>query len=319
MTMNHKHLYLRNYSYKRQSMSRLLGLHNKTQVVSDTELPYNPSNVLLSLEDLCVFFDNHGLHGVRPNNLNLYRNAFVHKSYCTMKNADFDTGNERCPADCLPLQEMSYERLEFFGDSVLGMVVSRYLLERFPDRPEGFLSSMRTKLVNGRMLGDLAERIGFPKFAILSKQIEDAQGRSNFKIMEDVFEAFIGALYIDFQDEDAAPHKSLPQFMPISGIGFYVAEAWIVAILERYIDFAELICARSNYKDMLVKHMQHTFQDAPRFYEVNVRIIDSKTLKKEFTYCVKDRSGAAIGTAKAGSKKEAENLAAKKALEYYGV
>jgi len=299
-------------------MSRLLGLHNKTQVVSDTELPYNSSNVLLSLDDLNVLFDSHGLRGVRPNSLNLYRNAFVHRSYCTMKNDDFESGNERCPPDCLPLQEMSYERLEFFGDSVLGMVVSRYLLERFPDRPEGFLSSMRTKLVNGRMLGSLAERIGFPKFAILSKQIEDAQGRANFKIMEDVFEAFIGAIYMDFQEEPMSPLASLPNFMPISGAGFYVAEAWIVAVLEKYIDFAELICARSNYKDMLVKHMQHAFQDGPRFYEVNVRMIDPKTHQKEFTYCVKDRSGAAIGTAKGMSKKEAENLAAKKALEYYG-
>ena len=298
-------------------MSRLLSLHNKTQVVSETELPYNPSNVLLSLNDLCVLFDNHGLNGVRPNNLNLYRNAFVHRSYCTMKNDDFQTGNERCPADSLPLQEMSYERLEFLGDSILGMVVARYLYERFPDRPEGFLSGMRTKLVNGRMLGHLAECIGFPKFAILSKQIEEAQGRANFKIMEDVFEAFIGALYMDFQ-EDAT---MLPNttFVPLSGSGFYVAEAWIVAVLEKYVDFAELICARSNYKDMLVRHMQHSLQDAPRFFEVNVRMVNSATHQKEFTYCVKDRSGAVLGTAKGGSKKEAENLAAKKALEHYHV
>ena len=298
-------------------MSRLLSLHNKTQVVNDNELPYNPSNVLLSLDDLIVFFNEHGLSGVRPNNLNLYRNAFVHRSYCTMKNDNFETGNERCPPDCLPLQEMSYERLEFLGDSILGMVVARYLYERFPDRPEGFLSGMRTKLVNGRMLGSLAERIGFPKFAILSKQIEDAQGRANFKIMEDVFEAFVGAVYMDFQDEPLTSSTNTT-FVPLSGEGFYVAEAWLVSILEKYIDFAELICARSNFKDMLVRHMQHTIQDAPRFFEVNVRVLDPKTHQKEFTYCVKDRSGAALGTAKGASKKEAENLAAKKALEYYG-
>lgn len=238
-----------------------------------------------------------------------------------MKNTDFETGNERCPPDCLPLQEMSYERLEFLGDSILGMVVARYLYERFPDRPEGFLSSMRTKLVNGRMLGSLAERMGFPKFAILSKQIEEAQGRSNFKIMEDVFEAFIGAIYIDFQtDNDAVLFESdnFKSLFPLSGAGFFVAEQWIVTILEKYIDFAELICAKSNYKDMLVRYMQHAFQDAPRFFEVNVRIIDSKTHQKEFTYCVKDRSNATLGTAKGGSKKEAENLAAKRALEHYG-
>ena len=139
--------------------------------------------------------------------------------------------------------------------------------------------------------------------------------------MEDVFEAFIGAVYMDFQtDEDTVTLSPnlVKAFMPLSGSGFFIAEQWIVAILEKYVDFAELICAKSNYKDMLVRYMQHAFQDAPRFFEVNVRMIDSKSHQKEFTYCVKDRNGATIGTSKGTSKKEAENLAAKRALEYYG-
>jgi ribonuclease-3 len=297
-------------------MSRLLGLHNKTQQVQEGELPFNSVNVLLQPSDLSAFFRAHGLGGVTPRNINLYRNAFVHRSYCTMKNSDFDTGNERCPADCLPLQDMSYERLEFLGDSILGMVVARYLYERFPDRHEGFLSGMRTKLVNGRMLGHLATRIGFPKFAILSKQIEDGQGRANYKIMEDIFEAFLGALYMDFQDDDAVMLPPTMKMQALSGAGFYVAEQFIVAVIEKYVDFAELICARANYKDMLVRHMQHAHQDAPRFYEVDVKSKGNHL--REFTYCVKDRSGAVLGTAKGASKKEAENLAARKALEYYG-
>jgi len=300
-------------------MNRIHTIHNKTQEVPENELPYNPTNVLISDADLRVFFDANGLAGVQFHNLNLYRNAFVHRSYCTMKNADFETGNERCPSNCLPLQEMSYERLEFLGDAILGMIIARYLYERYPDQPEGFLSKLRTKIVNGKMLGFLADKVGLPKFAILSKQIEDIGGRKNYKIMEDIFEAFIGAIAMDFQgdgDQMEPPvsfRKNNIEFM--TGAGYHVAELWIITIIEKYLDFAELIHTRTNYKDMLVRYMQHTFQDSPRFFEVNVQHVSGQ---KEFTYCVKDKNNAILGKATGASKKDAENNAAKAALVYYG-
>lgn len=298
-------------------MNRLNALHNKTQEVATDELPYNPSNVLLGESDLRAFFDAHGLEGVPFKNLNLYRNAFVHKSYCTMKNDDFETGNDRCPPDCLPLQEMSYERLEFLGDAILGAVVARYLYDRFPDQAEGFLSKMRTKIVNGKMLGHLGERLGFPKFAIISKQIEQGQGRENYKIMEDIFEAFIGAVYMDFQTDNDMPGMpaNAKTVAPLTGVGYYMAETWVIHIMENYIDFAELIQQRTNFKDILVRYMQCTYQDAPRFFELSVV---TRANKKVFKYCVKDRAGAVLGTAEGASRKEAENMAAKAALEYYG-
>ena len=296
-------------------MNRLNSLHNKTQEVKEDELPYNPSNKLLQKEDLREFFNTNGLKDAEFHNINLYRNAFVHRSYCTMKNADFETGNEKCPEDCFPLQEMSYERLEFLGDAILGMIVARYLYERYPDQNEGFLSKMRTKIVNGKMLGHLANKVGFPKFAIISKQIEDSQGRDNYKIMEDIFEAFIGAIYMDFQDDTIEiTDKSISKVEPFTGAGYHLAEVWVITILEKYIDFAELIQTKTNFKDMLVRYMQHSFQDAPRFFEVSV---DIKYGKKTFTYCVKDRAGLVIGTSNGLSKKDAENNAAREALIYY--
>lgn len=300
-------------------MNRLTSLHNKTQEIPDDALPYNPSNVLASEKDIRAFFDAHGLENIPIYNLNLYRNAFVHRSYCTMKNDDFESGNERCPPDCLPLQEMSYERLEFIGDAILGMVTATYLYQRYPDQAEGFLSKLRTKIVNGKMLGYLSDKIGFPKFAILSKQVEDVHGRNNYKIMEDVFEAFIGAIFMDFHEsgEEVSFSKPLTAagFVPLSGPGYHVAETWITTILEKYLDFAELIQTRNNFKDMLVQYMQHTYQDAPRFFELSVHIQNNQ---KVFTYCVKDRSGLVLGTAKGFNKKEAENMAAKEAMLYYG-
>lgn len=299
-------------------MNRIQNLHNKTQEVKADELPYNETNFLLSPADLRGIFDENSLCGIPFHNINLYRNAFVHRSYCTMKNDDFDTGNERCPKNCLPLQEMSYERLEFLGDAILGMVVARYLYERYPDQDEGFLSKLRTKIVNGKMLGHLAAKIGFPKFAIISKQIEQASGRDNYKIMEDIFEAFIGAIYIDFQNPYATvtlpPALSLPDG-PLSGAGYYMAEQWIIHILEAHLDFADLIQSKTNYKDMLVRFMQHTYQDAPQFCELG---ITTRSNQKIFEYCVKNKQGVIIGKATGTSKKDAENIAAKNALIYYG-
>ena len=115
-------------------MKRIENIHNKTKDIDSDNLPYNNKNILLQTNDLRLLFDNNGLKDIEFKNINLYRVAFVHKSYCTMKNTDFEKSNVKCPDDCLPLQDISYERLEFLGDSLLGMIVASYLYNRFPDR-----------------------------------------------------------------------------------------------------------------------------------------------------------------------------------------
>jgi ribonuclease-3 len=298
-------------------MKRINNIHNKTKEIDSVNLPYNNKNVLLNDENLRELFDTNGLKGLKYKNINLYRVAFVHKSYCTMKNIDFNKSNINCPNDCLPLQDVSYERLEFLGDSLLGMIVANYLYSRFPDQNEGFLSKIRTKLVNGKMLGYLSDKIGFPKFAIISKQVEDSNGRNNYKIMEDIFEAFIGALYLDYQSED--DEVILPKnikLSPMTGVGYYVVESWLIYIIENYIDFSELIRVKNNYKDMLTSHMQNYLQDIPQFKELSVSTMDNY---KIFNYCVKDRNGTIISTSTGKSKKEAENNAALEALKYYNI
>lgn len=298
-------------------MKKIESIHNKTKDVSYSELPYNNQNQILQESDLKAFFNSNGLEGIKFNNINLYRNAFIHKSYCTMKNTDFTSSNVKCPSDCIPLQDMSYERLEFLGDSILGFVVANYLYMRFPDQNEGFLSKIRTRIVNGKMLGYLAEKLGFNKFAIISKQVEDANGRNNYKIMEDIFEAFIGALYIDFQTTDdmvKLPEKI--KLEPLTGAGYFVAEQWIIYIIENYLDISDLILQKTNYKDMLIGYMQQTFQFTPKFNEISVT--NTKDNNKIFSYCVRDRTNTIIATSQGNSKKDAENNVSKEALIYYG-
>lgn len=298
-------------------MKKIENIHNKTKEIDTENTPYNNRNIILTEDNLLQFFKENGLENIKFNNINLYRVAFIHKSYCTMKNHDFDKSNINCPSDCIPLQDMSYERLEFLGDAILGMVVASYLYNRFPDQNEGFLSKIRTKIVNGKMLGYLSDKIGFPKYAILSKQVEESGGRNNYKIMEDIFEAFIGAIYMDYQlDEDNPLMPEHIKINPMSGAGFYIAEQWIIYIIENYIDMSELIAKKNNYKDMLVSHMQHQLKDSPVFYELNVY---NKDNVKNFTYCIKDRNNSVIGMATGLTKKEAENNSAKEALKHYGI
>ena len=286
-------------------MKRIENIHNKTKDTDSENLPYNNKNILLQPDDLRRLLDNNGLKGIEFKNINLYRVAFVHKSYCTMKNTNFEKSNINCHEDCLPLQDVSYERLEFLGDSLLGMIVASYLYNRFPDQSEGFLSKIRTKIVNGKMLGYLSDKIGFPKYAIISKQVEESNGRTNYKIMEDIFEAFIGAVYTDFQaEEDEVCLPKNIKISPYSGAGYFIVESWIIYIIENYIDFSELIRIKNNYKDMLVSYMQHYLQDMPQFKELAVNIKDNNRL---FTYCVKDRNGTIIATSTGKNKKEAEN------------
>lgn len=291
---------------------RLHSIHSKTTPIADEDLPFNASNVLLHRHDLEALFEQTGLTGMRFTNVNIYRNAFVHRSYCTMRNTDFASGNERCPEDCLPLQDMSYERLEYLGDAVLGMAVADYLYERYPDQSEGFLSQMRSKIVNGRMLGQLSNKLGFGRWVIISKQVEQTGGRTNYKTLEDVFEAFIGALYTDFQSGDAEESSCAP---PGYGCGYHVAKRWITYVMESHIDFAELVQARTNYKDALVRYMQNMIQDCPQFLEVSVA---GKHASRTITCCVKNKAGVVLGTATASSRKDAENMAAKAALTFLG-
>jgi len=279
-------------------MLRINSLHNKTKEIDINDMPYNNKNILLNEKNLIEILEKNGVSNIKINDIDLYRTAFVHQSYCTMKNIDFKNSNSKCPEDCLPLQDMSYERLEFLGDSILEMIVSSYLFERYPDQNEGFLSKLRTKIVNGKMLGNLSNKLGFNQYAIISKQVEEANGRQNYKIMEDILEAFLGALFIDNSNN------------------YDIVYNFVISVLENNLDFSELIINKTNYKDMLIYYMQHHLQDTPKFLEIDITTKDNN---KIFTYCIKNKNNTVIAKSTGNSKKEAENNTALDALKHYNV
>lgn len=262
-----------------------------TSESATSNLPYNTGNYLLTKEDITHVLQSH-CPGAVPRDVGLYRKAFVHRSYCTRKNENFLNGNTMCPPGCLMLQEESNERLEFLGDAVINLVVAQYLYVRYPDENEGFLTRLRTKIVNGNMLASFAASISFSKFLVIARQIEEGEGRTSKKLLEDCFEAFMGAMLLD--------------------LGFEVCQRWFVAFLESHLDFASLVATNNNHKDTLVKHFLHSYNETVRFFEMQARVVNNS---KVFTVCIKDKHGSVLGIGQGGSRKEAENEAARVALE----
>lgn len=120
--------------------------------------------------------------GYRFHNLSLLQNALTHSSYA----------NERWHNSLL-----SNERLEFLGDSVLGMLVAEYLFRNFPNRPEGELTRMRADMVCETTLASAANRIGLGDYLLLGHGEEQGGGRSRDSILADAVESVIAACFLD--------------------------------------------------------------------------------------------------------------------------
>ena len=221
--------------------------------------PFNLNNKLITEEEVYEILREYEIEE-KITNLELYQRAFVHKSYIKKENKE-DVELEEKPEDCLDLQEKSNERLEYLGDAILSNTVTSYLYERFPNEEEGFMTRIRTKLVNGEMLGSLAGKMNLNKHLVISRHVEEkCNGRNSVKILEDIFESFIGALYLDFNETDVE-HPRLEFY---SGLGFQICQVFIINIIEKFVDFSDLILNDYNYKDQLMRYFQqkfkHTFQ-----------------------------------------------------------
>ena len=91
----------------------------------------------------------------------------------------------------------SYERLEFLGDSILGAIVATDLFERFPDMDEGALTQAKISLVSGKMLSSVAQRLGVAELIVMGESEKGTGARGMHSALENVYEAIVGALYLD--------------------------------------------------------------------------------------------------------------------------
>jgi len=246
----------------------------------------------------------------RPRNWSLFRQACVHSSYVdrpegpsVAQNGEPVVVAER-PPECMPLCKDDNEAIEFVGDSLLGCVIALYLHERYPDQDEGFLTRLRTRLVNNKQLGELAAKIGFPQWLILSRHVEDVcNGRRNLRIQGSMLEAWVGAMYLDLSEVNA-------------GLAFVRIQHWLINLFESQVDFASLIADDNNFKDQLLKYYQATYHTPPRYKEVKV---EGPLHDRTFTMGVLAPDGSVVAVSTARNKKVAEQDASRKALLKLGV
>jgi len=213
------------------------------------------------------------LLGFYPGKLNLYDLAFVHKSASYTDSIGKIINNER---------------LEYLGDAVLGSVVAEYLYNRFPHRGEGFLTQMRSKLVNRTFLTHLTHETGLDQF-VKSRTLGNA---SSSHIYGDAMEALIGAIYLDKGYETVK----------------YVV---VKRFLNSYVNLNELEGTDNNYKSQLIEWGQKNKMDVS--FHTDEEISDNSKYSV-FVSSIKiqdEEKGRGYGS----SKKESQQNAAREALK----
>ena len=217
-------------------------------------------------------------------NSELIKTALTHSSYSNELRA------KKISINC-------NERLEFLGDSVLSIIVSEYLFIKNKYLPEGELTKLRAELVCEKALSKYASEIGLGEYMFLGHGEEKNNGRNRRSIIADAFEALLAAIYLDCgNDKDRVAEFLLP---------FVKAEIGEISVEGR---------STTDYKTSLQQFVQQTEGD---FLEYIVVGESGPDHMKVFEVEAKLNSNV-IGRGKGGSKREAEQNAAKQALELFG-
>lgn len=208
--------------------------------------------------------------GFNPNNLEVYQKAFTHSSV----NKTDDKGNA-----------ISYERLEFLGDAILGSVIATYLYKEVPNQNEGYLTKMRAKIVSRENLNSLGKQLG------LIDLVESKVSKKNIgeNIHGNLFEALIGAIYLDK--------------------GYAACEKFInTKLVQPSVDIERLEGKVISYKSLLIEWCQKYKKN----FKIQVEEEESADIQKYFAarLFIDDKQ---IAKARATSKKKAEEIASKRA------
>ncbi|MDR2976435.1 MAG: ribonuclease III [Streptococcaceae bacterium] len=201
--------------------------------------------------------------------------AFTHSSYANEKHLPKTANNER---------------LEFLGDAALSLVIADYLYEKFPDKPEGELSKIRSSLVRSESLSNFTRQCGFEHFILLGNGEEQTGGRNRNSILENLFESFLGALFLD------AGFEAVKKFL-------------YQAVIPEFEDGE--FTGVTDYKTALQEALQVNGDTL-----IEYRVLEEKgpDHKKIFTVAVFENDSQ-LGQGSGHSKKLAEQAAAKNAFQ----
>jgi ribonuclease-3 len=208
--------------------------------------------------------------GFLPGKIDLYKLAFIHKSAALSDSKG------------IPI---NYDRLEYLGDAVLGAITAEFLYKKYPDKKEGFLTKMRSKIVNGEHLSQLAWQLGLNHLMINQLQNEQASRH----ILGDAFEALVGAIYLD------QGYRRTRRFV-------------IRKVIHSWIDLENLEKNETNYKSQLIEWAQKYKKEVTFYTDVEpydpTRFISFVSI-----------GDTLFGSGTGVSKKEAEQSAAFETLQ----
>jgi len=240
--------------------------------------PYNPLNKEIQKKDIENILKKYGVN--RPIfNEKLYKRAFINKSY--LRRPDIENRQNNIiivpkPDNCMPLFTKSNERLEYLGDGVLDCIVKWVLYQRFPQADEAFMTEKKIELVKNEAIGALMMEMGLHQWVVLSKHAEAKNTRTNLKKLGCVFEAFVGAIFLDFNKISADEEEKISfgnSFL--SGSGFQMAQMFIENVFDKHVDWMKLIGTNDNYKNLLQVRIQKEFKVTPEYIEISDQTIET--------------------------------------------
>ena len=233
--------------------------------------PYNTNNNEITLSDVQSILSRYGIN-YKINNLDLYKRAFIHRSYTKrphLSNLQENITIMEKPIGCMPLKSKSNERLEFLGDGVLECITKYYLYRRFPKENEGFMTEKKIAIVKNEAIGKLALEMGLHKWYIISKHAEEKKIRTNLKKLGCLFESFLGALFLDCNKIEIHDEHKWFDNLFVTGPGFQLAQIFVESIFEKHIDWVKLIQDDDNYKNILQVKIQKEFKTTPHYLEID--------------------------------------------------
>lgn len=195
----------------------------------------------------------------KPIKLELYRKALIHSSMQKIILNRIENNIKVCD-----YMKFSNERLEFLGDAVFNLVAAEYIYEKYPDKDEGFMTRMRTKIVRSSHCVIFAKYLGLEQYILTANKVLNVTDKIqvNNRVLEDAFEALIGALYKD--------------------LGFKYTEQFIKKLIGECVNFKEII-KDDNYKDILMRYTQAYGYELPIYKLVNT---EGTAYNRKFTVSV---------------------------------
>ena len=269
-----------------------------------------------------------------PNDINIFEISMTHtsylkKDYTILKNFKSIYENINVPLgdsiepikslkEAVQLKTISYERLEFVGDSILRLIISDYLFTRYPEMGPGNLSDLRSQIENRKSFSSICTKLSLHKYVLLSKSYECNNTRDkNEKIQCDIFEAFIAALYYDISNISYDEIGVKFDLINVDKSKSYnICYSLVVKLIEKELDLTILLEVDTNYKNCLLRHYHKLNWLVPTYTSINIETINSK---KHYTCGVFDNSKNIIGKGTSTSKSKSEKIAAKNALYYLKV